>query len=74
VTYYFESYRPPYPERGVRFRAHRGELDRDALSPCMTGVVRVECAPNKDQAIALLIERLCGHNVTAWPHMGGPKK
>jgi hypothetical protein len=72
---YIETYRPPFPEKGVRFRVHKEKgFSRDVLSPNMTAVVEVDNVTTKDEAIAVAIERLAGHNTTARVIFGGGTK
>jgi hypothetical protein len=60
-TYYVETYRPAYPERGVHVRAIRGrDFAEDCLSPTMTTVHAVHNVTTKEEAIACVIEHAAG--------------
>ena len=72
MLYYVETYRPPFPERGVRYRVHsQRAYSRDTLSPDMTAVFEVDNARTKAQAVALVIEKAAGHDVTVRRILGG---
>jgi hypothetical protein len=67
-SYVVETYRPPYPERGVRFRAHRrNRFSIDDLSPNMTAAFVVENVTNGEQAVACCIEKLAGKGTMVHP-------
>lgn len=63
--YYVETYRPPYPERGIKVRVHAArDYSVDTLSPDMTSVWHVTHVATKQDAVAAVIERAAGRNVT----------
>ena len=63
ASYYVETYRPAYPQRGVRVRVHKArDFGVDLLQPGMTTVYLVECVTTKEEAIACVLERAAGHN------------
>lgn len=63
ASYYVETYRPAYPQRGVRVKVHKARnFGVDQLSPDMTTVYLVEYVTTKEEAIACVLERAAGHN------------
>ena len=62
-TLYVEVVRPSYPQRGLETRIHKDKaFSRDVLSHDMTCVFRVEYVTSKDEALALIAEKLAGKN------------
>jgi len=60
-TYYVETYRPPYPGRGLKICVHaERDYSRDVLSPGMTSVWAVQACRTKEEAIAAVVERAAG--------------
>lgn len=66
AAYIVEVYRPAYPDkRGVSFEVTREtHWNVDSCSPCMTALFRVDCCKNKNQAVALCLEKLAGKPVS----------
>lgn len=63
--FYVETYRPAYPEHGIHVRVHTSrDYGTDHLSPGMTSVWHVSHVRTKEEAIAAVIERAAGKNVT----------
>ena len=63
--FFVETYRPAYPQKGIKVRAHSGrDYGTDVLSPSMTSVWHVTHVETKEAAIAAVIERAAGLNVT----------
>jgi hypothetical protein len=63
--FYVETYRPAYPDGGIHVRVHTGrDYGTDYLSPGMTSVWHVRHVRTKEAAIAAVIERAAGKNVT----------
>lgn len=54
-----ETYRPAYPERGLRVRVHRERDWPDCASPTMTTAWFVDCC-TRSAAIALALEVAAG--------------
>jgi hypothetical protein len=68
---YIEIYRPCFPDRGVKVRSHRpSAFSRDVLSPDMITVFRVEGTTKKEEALALIAEKLAGRNTTVYKVFG----
>jgi hypothetical protein len=57
-----ETYRPAYPERGVRVRVHRQDDWPDCASPSMTTAWHVDYC-KRSEAIALALEAAAGLRV-----------
>lgn len=61
TTYYVATYRPPYPEKGVKVTVYKEkDYSVDVLPPGMTSVWRVQHVKNRESAIACVIERAAG--------------
>jgi hypothetical protein len=57
MNYYVETFRLPYPAKGVSFQVHSEKLWKiDACSPDLTSLFLVRDVPSRKSAIALLIE------------------
>lgn len=65
MKYLVETFRPAYPDRGVRWKVHSGKTFTFAdLHPCVTSLTEVH-ANGRGDAIAIVIERGAGKNVDA---------
>jgi hypothetical protein len=65
-TYFVETFRPAYPEKGVRVRVHADrDYATDVLHPGMTSVIEVSHVATKDEAIAVALEHAAGIGVAA---------
>ena len=74
AMFYVETYRPPYPGKGVEYRVWRQqEFSPDCLSPSMTAVYEVTHCSTKAQAVALVIEHAARFPVTVRLVFGGKK-
>ena len=64
--FWVETYRPHFPESGIKLRVHSKEPHRDRLHPCMTALMCVLAATRQDvvpkvaEAAALALRT--GHN------------
>lgn len=67
-TYVVEVYRPPFPEKGVKYRVHNGStFTVDRLSPNCSAAFRAQLCSNRDEAIALVMEYAAGKRVQVQP-------
>lgn len=70
-VFWVETFRPPYPSRGVGCRVHCGtDFDYDKLSANLTSLWEVHGAATKSEAIALVAEKAAGFNVTVYNKIG----
>ena len=67
MKYLVETFRPAYPERGVRWKVHKFDkgYTPDQLHPCLTSLTEVE-ANGMGDAVAIALERGAGLNVNAF--------
>lgn len=62
ATYYVEVYRPAYPNRGVKIAVHKEkDYSPDVLNPTCRAVFRVRYVRNRQEAIAVALEKLAGY-------------
>lgn len=64
-NYVVTTYRPPYPEKGVKILVLKAEDYPDTAPPSLTSAWHVENVTNKDEAIAVALEYAAGKPVTA---------
>lgn len=63
-TFYVETYRPPFPDTGVKVTVHRDRnYSADVLNPGMTSVFEVRGVRTKLEALAVMVEHAAGKPV-----------
>ena len=64
MRYFVVTYRPPYPENGLKVIAYKEkDFAVDILPATVTSLWRVECVTKKEEAIAAVIEHAAGKKV-----------
>lgn len=56
-TYYVEVYALPYPNKGMRYRTHKGSYNLDSLSPGLYTLLKVKAFDSRDAISKCLYDK-----------------
>jgi hypothetical protein len=71
ATFYVYTYRPTFPEKGVKYDVVKAkDFSNDCLPPTLTTLFQVDNVTTKQEALAVVLEHAGGYAVSVYKKIG----